>query len=80
MSDFVQRMKSYTPVAVGTVGTWLYAGAAHAEPMTSIIDFSVLKTDMLPALTTAVTAGAALGAVVLLARMGWRFFKSFGKG
>ena len=48
--------------------------------MTSLIDFAALATNLTPLITTAVTAAAGLGAVVLAARLCWGFFKKFARG
>ena len=48
--------------------------------MTSLIDFATLKTDILPLMTTAVTAAAGLGALILAAKLCWGFFKKFARG
>ena len=64
-----------TAVGVGVVG----ASPANAG-MTSLIDFSTLATDITPLITTAVTAAAGLGAMILAARLCWGFFKKFTRG
>ena len=48
--------------------------------MTSLINFADLAKDLTPLITTAVTAAAGLGAVVLAARLCWGFFKKFARG
>lgn len=62
-------------VGVGIVS----AAPAHAE-MTSLINFATLATDITPLMTTAVTTAAGIGALVLAARLCWKFFKGFSKG
>lgn len=63
-------------VGVGVVGV---ASPAKAE-LTSLINFSTLASDVTPLLTTAVTAAAGLGALILAARLCWGFFKKFSRG
>jgi hypothetical protein len=46
----------------------------------SILDFGAIATAVTPLLTAALLAGATLGAGVMVARFGWRFFKGFSKG
>lgn len=48
--------------------------------MTSLIDFAALASDITPLVATAVTTAAALGAVVLAAKLCWSFFKKFARG
>ena len=48
--------------------------------MTSLIDFAQLSTDIMPLIAGAVGAAVLIGGSVLAARLGWRFFRSFGKG
>ena len=50
------------------------------KKMTSLIDFGALATSLTPLLTTAVTAAAGIGALVLAAKLCWGFFKKFARG
>lgn len=43
------------------------------------IDFAVMATTLATDLAPAVVAAIGVGASVLVARMGWKFFKSFSK-
>lgn len=67
-------------VAVGVGSAVLAASVPSQAAMTSLIDFSTLATDMTPLMTTAVTTAAGIGALVLVARLCWKFFKGFSKG
>lgn len=73
---WVSATAAVTAVGVGVVGV---ASPAKAE-MTSLINFSTLATDITPVITTAVTAAAGLGALILAARLCWGFFKKFARG
>lgn len=46
----------------------------------SILDFGAIATAVTPLLTAALLAGATIGAGMMVAKLGWRFFKSFSKG
>lgn len=48
--------------------------------MTSLIDFADLATDVTPLISTAVTAAAGIGAVIIAAKLCWSFFKKFARG
>ena len=48
--------------------------------MTSLIDFAALATSVTPLITTAVTAAAGIGALVIAAKLCWGFFKKFTRG
>lgn len=48
--------------------------------ISSILDFEAIGTAILPLLEAALTAGATIGAAVLVARFGWNFFKGFARG
>jgi len=44
-----------------------------------VIDYAALATTLATGLGVAVTAAIGVGASILIAKMGWRFFKSFAK-
>ncbi len=46
----------------------------------SILDFGAIGTAVQPLLTSALTAGATIGAAIMVARLGWSFFKGFSRG
>ncbi len=46
----------------------------------SILDFDAISTAVTPLLTAALLAGATIGAGIMVARIGWRFFKGFSRG
>lgn len=48
--------------------------------ITELIDFDALVTAAGPVLAGAVAAAAVFGAGVMVARMGWKFVKSFMHG
>lgn len=60
--------------------TLVGASNACAAEMTNLIDFGQLATDIKPLISTAVTAAAGIGAVVLAAFICWKFFKRFISG
>jgi hypothetical protein len=72
-----QRILVGAGVTAGMVGMSYSLASAT---MTSLIDFSALATDITPLMTTAVTVAAGIGALVLAARLCWKFFKGFSKG
>lgn len=43
------------------------------------IDFAGIATDLMASLGPAVLAAIGVGAAILVARLGWRFFKSFAR-
>lgn len=48
--------------------------------ISSILDFGALATAVAPLIGAAVLAAATVGGGVYVAKLGWRTFKSFGKG
>lgn len=74
------------PVLLATTFVVLGATSAFADGTITIggkgglIDFDGLAADIQPLLTTAITAAAGVGAVVLAAVVCWRFFKRFISG
>lgn len=44
-----------------------------------MIDFAQIATDLTTSLGPAIVAAVGVGAAILTARMGWKFFKSFTK-
>lgn len=55
------------------------ASSAMATATTDLIDYASVATDLTAILQTAVGAAIGVGVLVLGARFGWRFFKSFTK-
>lgn len=43
------------------------------------IDYAAIVTSLTSGLGVAITAAVGVGASILVAKMGWRFFKSFTK-
>lgn len=72
-------MKKQYLVVPLLAGMAMTAGPASAA-MTSLIDFTALATDVTPLVSAAVTTAAGIGALVLAARLCWKFFKGFSKG
>lgn len=67
------RLSLVVPAVAGVVAS---AGSALAA---DLIDYTATATTMQTSLGTAITAAVGVGAAVLIARMGWKFFKSFTK-
>lgn len=44
-----------------------------------MIDFATIATSLTADATTAIVAAVGVGAAILAAKMGWKFFKSFTK-
>lgn len=73
----LQKIKSRLSLVVPAVaGVVASAGSALAA---DLIDYSATATAMSTSLGTAITAAVGVGSAVLIARMGWKFFKSFTK-
>lgn len=75
-----EKIKKYAVPAGLAVGVGIVTAAPAKAEMTSLINFSTLATDVTPLITTAVTAAAGLGALILAARLCWGFFKKFSRG
>lgn len=71
-----KTIKKYAVSAVSVVSAVAVAGSAMAA---DLIDYSATATAMSTSLGTAITAAVGVGSAVLIARMGWKFFKSFTK-
>jgi len=74
--SFCKKYASKFQVAAPVAGAVLSSGVANA---TDLIDYTALSTSLTTGLGTAITAAVTIGGAVLVARMGWRFFKSFSK-
>ncbi|MBF0644880.1 hypothetical protein HTZ97_13675 [Desulfuromonas acetoxidans] len=57
----------------------LLATSAFATGTSTIIDYSSIASQLITIVTVAIGAGVGVGVLVLGAKFGWRFFKSFTK-
>jgi hypothetical protein len=69
----------YKKVSVLLALLVLMATSAMATTPAALIDYSNIAGDLTGILQTAITAAIGVGVLVLGARFGWRFFKSFAK-
>jgi len=73
-------MKRLFAVGSAAVLGVLFSVLNASAVLTSLIDFTTIATDVTPLMTTAVTAGAGIGVLLLAAYACWRMFKRFMHG
>ena len=65
-------------LSLSMVAVSAMSALATAAPA-ALIDYDSIATDLVTILTTAIGAAIGVGVLVLGAKFGWRFFKSFSK-
>ena len=72
--------KRVAPILGALLVLGIAPGAALAADPSGLIDFGGLADQVQPILTTAITAAAGVGVLVLAAVICWKFFRRFLQG
>lgn len=79
MKEMIKGKKVSLRTGFLTLFLTLLATSAFATGTSTIIDYSSIASTLVSIVTVAIGAGVGVGVLVLGAKFGWRFFKSFTK-
>jgi len=72
-------MQKLRTLGLAVTGLVVTATSALATAPAALIDYDSIAGDLVTILTTAIGAAIGVGVLILGAKFGWRFFKSFTK-